>query len=95
MVWLFILSYWILTSFLVGRASSASQLPSVITASMWLSFIAGQLLEYAPILLFLFLFVWLHEKKGRSGGIRARARKYGVVGENPPTAIQLLLRHER
>ena len=36
---------------------------------MWLTFAAGQLLEYAPVLLFLFLFVWLYEKRERTGGI--------------------------
>jgi membrane protease YdiL (CAAX protease family) len=70
LVWLFILSYWTLTSFF-GRASSVSQLPSAISISMWVTFIAGQLLEYAPVLLFLFLFVWIYERRERSGGIRS------------------------
>jgi membrane protease YdiL (CAAX protease family) len=68
-VWLFILSYWALTSFF-GRVESASKIPSVMTASLWLTFIAGQLVEYAPVLLFLFFFVWSYEKSERSGGIK-------------------------
>lgn len=69
-VWLFVLSYWALTSFL-ARASSISQIPAAMTASLWLTFIVGQLVEYAPVLLFLFFFVWLYEKGERSGGIRS------------------------
>jgi membrane protease YdiL (CAAX protease family) len=68
-VWLFIFSYWALTSFF-ARASSVSQIPPVITASLWLTFIAGQLVEYATVLLFLFFFMWLYEKNRRSVGIK-------------------------
>lgn len=68
--WLFILSYWALTSFF-GRVASTSQIPQVLTTSLLLSFIVSQLVEYVPILVFVFLLVWLSEKRERNGGIRS------------------------
>jgi hypothetical protein len=64
-VWLFILLYWALTSFF-EHVEPASKVPSLMTASLWLTFIAGQFVEYAPVLLFLFLFVWMYEARASS-----------------------------
>jgi membrane protease YdiL (CAAX protease family) len=84
-VWLFILSYWALTSFF-ARASSVSRIPSVITASSWLTFITGQFVEYAPVLLFLFFFMWLYEKN-RNVGIQ---NLFSSVGWNRTGITQSL-----
>jgi membrane protease YdiL (CAAX protease family) len=93
-VWLFILSYWALTSFF-GRVESVSKIPSVMTASLWLIFIAGQLVEYAPVLLFLFFFVWLYEKSKRSGGIKTLFSSVGWsrtgIGQSLKWAVVFLL----
>ena len=48
-----------------------SQIPSTMTPGLWLTFIAGQLVVYVPILLFLLLFVAVYERKERVGGARS------------------------
>ncbi len=62
---------------------------------MWLTFISGQLLEYAPVLLFLFLFVWVYEKRERGGGIRALFSSVGWsrtgIGKSLKWALVFLL----
>lgn len=62
---------------------------------MWLTFIAGQLLEYAPILLFLFAFVWVYEKRERGGGISSLFSSVGWsrngIGKSLKWALILLL----
>lgn len=77
-VWLFILLYLILTSLFL-RVASISELPKALTFSFVLSFTAGQLLEYGPILLFLFLFVWRYEGNSRERvGIKSLFRSLGI-----------------
>jgi membrane protease YdiL (CAAX protease family) len=65
-VWLFVLVYWALVSFLTHGPSSA-QLPSTFTPSVLLGLVASILLQYGPVLLFLFLFVWFYERRRGRG----------------------------
>lgn len=67
-VWLFILCYWALVSILArGSSSSSAQLPSTLTPSVFFGLAASIFLEYGPILLFLFLFVWFYERRQGRG----------------------------
>jgi len=77
-VWLFILFYWVAVS-LLARGSSESQLPSVLTPSLLLGLTAGVVVEYAPVLLFLLVFVWLYEKR-RGQGVRSVSASIGWNG---------------
>jgi len=78
-VWLFALCYWALVSILAhGSSSSSAQLPSTLTLSVFFGLTASLLLQYGPILLFLFLFVWLYE--GRRG--RGTRSLFSSVGWN-------------
>lgn len=67
-VWLFALVYWAAVSFFAhSSSSSTSQLPSSLTSSEALGLVAGVLVEYGPILLFLVLFVRYYEKRQGRG----------------------------
>lgn len=77
-VWLFVLTYWALISFF-GRASSASHIPSVMTPEMWQNFLLDQLVVYAPVLVFLLLFVALYERKERRGSKRTLLSSVGLT----------------
>jgi hypothetical protein len=67
-VWLFVLCYWALVSIIFhGSSSSSAQLPSSLTSSVFFGLTASVLLQYGPILLFLFLFVRLYERRRGRG----------------------------
>lgn len=78
-VWLFILSYWGVISFVSRGGSSVSQLPSVLSAAVLLSLLFSLVAQYGPVFAFLFLFVRFYEKR-QSFGIRSLVSSVGWNG---------------
>jgi membrane protease YdiL (CAAX protease family) len=58
---------------------------------MWLVFVSGQLVEYAPVLIFLFLFVRSYEMRGKSTGIRSLLSSVGWKKEGTKESLKWAL----